>query len=179
MTNISLNSYAVSKTVFILTIVAILAVCIATGSVAYQLKPIETPTPTPSPTQNPTPTPQPTDDPHISPIEKIIIQSVGYDISHKIITVYAQSTGEAIPVVNSLIVKDQSGNTIATLEIGTISPTATGNALAKGTLYTLPSTIYSTGLASGTYTATLVTNAGGSFVSPSFTVTNNPQSYVL
>jgi hypothetical protein len=192
MANMLKNSHAVSKTALVSIIVVVLAVCVIAGFTAYQVKPttpIPTPTPTPStiviPTATPTtiipsapnPTPIQTDDPHISSIEKIIIQSVGYDSSNKIVTVYAQSTGEATPVVNSLIVKDQSGNTIVKLGIGTISPTATGNALSKGTMYTIPSTVYSTGLATGTYTATLATNAGGSFVSPSFTVSSEAGVY--
>jgi O-antigen/teichoic acid export membrane protein len=183
MTNISKNSFAVSKTVFVSIIVVIFVVCIAAGMVAYQLKPTATPTPTPSPTPSimpsptPSPTPIPTYDPHVAPIERIVLQAVSYDNLNNVLTVYAQSQGDVSPVIKSIIVKDQFENTVAPLSIGVISPATTGNALAKGTLYTIPSTVYSTGLATGTYTATLVTNAGGSFVSPSFTVTNNPQSY--
>ena len=183
MFNISKNSYALSKTILVGFIVVILVVCIAAGSVAFQLRPTATPTPTPSPTPSitpsttPSPTPIPTDDPHVAPIERIIVQGVSYDNLNKVLTVYALSQGDASPVIKSVIVKDRFENTVATLSIGVISPATTGNALAKGTLYTIPSTVYSTGLATGTYSATLVTNAGGSFVSPSFTVTNDPQSY--
>ena len=180
MANMLKNSKAVSKVFLVSVIVIVLAVCATTGFVSYQLKPTATPTPTPTPTPAPTATPttQPTLTP-TPPQESISIQSIGYDNARKVLTIYAQSTVDNSPVVNSIIVKDQSGNTIANLGIGTISPTTTGNALAKGTLYTIPSEVYSTGLATGTYMATLVTNAGNSFFSPSFTVTIDPQSYFI
>ncbi len=103
--------------------------------------------------------------------EKITVQASSYSgATTKIVTIYAQTTGGPTPVVSSIIIKDSTGNTVATVGIGTISPAVTGNALAKGTLYTIPGVALATARTSGTYTATLVTNAGGSFVSPSFTV---------
>ena len=69
----------------------------------------------------------------------------------------------------SLIIKNSAGNPVTTASLGTISPALTNGAMVQGTLYTIPSGTI-TALTAGTYTATLVTNAGGSFVSPSFTV---------
>lgn len=87
-------------------------------------------------------------------------------------TLYVQTTGGPTPVVNSIIIKDSAGSTVATVSATVTAPIPTpnpANTLAKGTLYTITGTL-GTALTSGTYTATLVTNAGGSFVSPSFTV---------
>lgn len=173
------NSRAVSKAVLVTIIVIVLAVCVTAGFAVYQLRPANNPSPTPTPTIAPTPTPtatptpQPTNDQGgTAAQEKISIQGVSYDAGSKVLTIYAQSTtiSDVTPVANGIIIKDTSGNTVVTLGIGTISPTATGNALAAGTLYDIQSTVYSTGLNAGTYTATLTTSAGGSFVSPSFVV---------
>ena len=64
--------------------------------------------------------------------ENIVVQAMSFDSARKIVTMYTQSTGGLTPVVNSIIIKDASGSTIATVGIGTISPTATGNALTTG-----------------------------------------------
>lgn len=137
MANMLKNSHAVSKAVLVSIIVIVLAICVTTGFVAYQLKPTATPTATPtaSPTSTPTPTPQPTDDQSgTAAQEKISIQAVSYDTGSKVLTIYVQSitSGDVTPIANGIIIKDTSGNTVTTLGIGTISPTAIGNALAAG-----------------------------------------------
>jgi flagellin-like protein len=79
------------------------------------------------------------------------------------VTLYAQSTGGPTPPTTglSIILKDGSGNVVGT-PLAATSTAWTGGALA---------TVSYTGtIAKGTYTATLVTPAGGSFVSPSFIV---------
>ena len=119
--------------------------------------------PYPTLTASPTPTAK----------ENIIMQGISIDSTHKILTMYAQSTGVPIPVVNNIIIKDASGSTIATVGIASISPTAPGNALATGTLYTITSAVLTNALGSGTYTATLTTVAGGSFISPAYLLNNN------
>jgi len=73
-----------------------------------------------------------------------------------------------------MIIKDGSGNTVATGSAITITVPSgtTGLALNTGTLTTVTGTS-SVELTSGnTYTITVTTGAGGSFVSPSFTTTN-------
>jgi flagellin-like protein len=103
--------------------------------------------------------------------EKVSVQAATYNaVTPFSVTVYAQSTSGPNPVVSSIIIKDSSGNTVTVLDIGTLAPVTTTKTLATGILYTIPSATFTTALTPGTYTATLVTKAGGSFVSPSFTV---------
>jgi flagellin-like protein len=104
--------------------------------------------------------------------EKISVQASSYTASTTKVTVYAQCTGGPTPVINSLIIKNSQGNTVATVTAAIIAPTpvpSPAGSMAQGTLYTITGTL-TTALTSGTYTATLVTSAGGSFISPSFTV---------
>jgi hypothetical protein len=102
--------------------------------------------------------------------EKISIQGVNYDKANKIIMVYAQSSSATdTSAISGMIVKDSSGNTVSNIGINTITPLSSGNRLSTGTLYTITSTNISTGLGTGAYTVTLLTQAGGSFVSPAFT----------
>ena len=137
-------------------IIAVIVVTAVIGGAYFTANPSTLPhsTPTAIPTAIPTAK------------EIIMVQSMSFDSTRKIVTMYAQSTGLLTPVVNSIIIKDASGSTIATVGIASISPTTTGNALATGTLYTITSTILTNALGSGTYTATLTTVAGGSFISP-------------
>ena len=104
--------------------------------------------------------------------EKISIQAASYDTNSMKVTIYAQCTGGPTPVVNSVIVKNAQGNVVATVTAAISSPSATpAGAMTQGTLYTIVTAATGTSaLPTGTYTATLVTNAGGNFVSPSFTV---------
>ena len=104
--------------------------------------------------------------------ENIIVQAASFDSTHKTVTMYVQSTGGLTPVVNSIIIKDASGSTIATVGIASISPTATGNALAKDKLYSIQGVAFTNVLGSGTYTATITTAAGGSYISPTSTISN-------
>lgn len=104
--------------------------------------------------------------------EKIAVQSANGAATS--VTLIVQQTGGPNAIPTNMIIKDTGGNTVATCPIGTPTPALTNGAMVSGTLYTIPSgTITFTNGAtalSGTYTATLVTKAGGSFVSPTFTV---------
>ncbi len=89
------------------------------------------------------------------------------------VSVYVQQTSGPAATVNGLIIKDSSGNIIAsatgilmTAPIPTPSPNP--STLSTGTLTTITGTVGI--LAPGAYTVTVTTAAGGSFVSPSFTV---------
>jgi flagellin-like protein len=99
--------------------------------------------------------------------EKVSVQAASGTTSS--VTLYAQSTSGPKPALAGLnvIVRDSSGNTIATGAVTTLAAGAwNGGALAQLSVSTLSAT-----LVSGTsYTATLVTPAGGNFVSPSFTI---------
>jgi hypothetical protein len=207
MVNVSKNSGTVSRTFFVITVVVLLVVCVVTGFVGYQLKPLAVDSAfDPNyqslqssysqlqlcyenltfeynqlnsqyqqlllSTDSTTPTPTP------DAKEDVAIQGVGFDSANKIVTIYAQSKGNLTPVVNSIIIKDAAGNTVTTVGIGIISPAVSGNALAPGTLYTIPSAKLTITLASGAYTATLVTYAGNSFISPTLEVSTGISSYL-
>lgn len=92
--------------------------------------------------------------------EKVAVQSASS--SGSTVTVIYQSTAGPLPVINGILLKDASGNTVGTLTMsGTSTPTA------EGTLTTVTGT--STAIVHGsTYTVTLISKAGGNFVSPSF-----------
>ena len=93
--------------------------------------------------------------------EKISVQAAN-DISGTV-TVYVQQTSGPAATINGLIIKNGSGDTV-----GTASITTTTLLLASGTLTPISGTV--TGLTQGaTYTVTVTTKAGGSFVSPQFT----------
>ena len=99
--------------------------------------------------------------------EKVTVQAVSY--SGTTLTVYVQQTGGPAATINGLIVKDSSGNTVASAtNIGVApSPSPTTVTLTSGTLTTI--TASATISTPGAYTVTVTTAAGGSFVSPSFT----------
>jgi len=103
--------------------------------------------------------------------EKISVQSSGVNAAGTVVTIYAQQTAGPGATPSNLIIKDSSGNTVTTvaIESPTVPALETDGTMAQGTLYTITHTAI-TALSTGTYTATLVTQAGGSFVSPSFTV---------
>jgi flagellin-like protein len=92
--------------------------------------------------------------------EKVAIQAVEASAGGATLTVYAQSTGGGSVVLDSAILKDSDGLVVGTYTVtGTltdslapIAVTATAGDLVQGDLYTV----------------TLVSAAGGSFVSPSF-----------
>ncbi len=103
--------------------------------------------------------------------EKISVQSSGFTnagATNDVVKVYAQQTGGPAAVFKNLIIKDSSGNTVTVIDTLTMSPAATPT--VQGTLYTISGTIALGLNTPGQYTATLVTAAGGNFVSPSFTV---------
>ena len=105
--------------------------------------------------------------------EKISIQASSYTASTTTVAIYAQCTGGPTPVINSMIIKNAQGNTVATVTAAIAAPTPTPSptgSMVQGTLYTIQGVPLSTALTTGTYTVTLVTSAGGNFVSPSFTV---------
>ena len=91
--------------------------------------------------------------------EKISVQAANY--SGSTLNVYAEQTAGPAGSVNGLIIKDVAGDTIG-------QATLTNIPLTVGTLQTLTGTYV--GLPAGTYTVTITTVAGGSFVSPSFTI---------
>jgi flagellin-like protein len=90
--------------------------------------------------------------------EKVTVQSASYATGT--VTALCQPTGGPIATINGMIVKDSAGNTVGQ-DLG-ISTTLTAD-----TLVPISGTIT---LTSGLYTATVTTEAGGSFVSPTFTV---------
>ena len=93
--------------------------------------------------------------------EKITVQ--GASGSTTGVTVYVQQTSGPAATVNGLIIKDASGNTVAAA--------TPNNALVTGQLTTIASgALTPTPIAKGTYTVTVTTAAGGSFVSPQFVV---------
>lgn len=102
--------------------------------------------------------------------EKIAVQSSGVDSTHKIVTIYAQQTGGPAAKINSLIIKDSTGNTVQTVTASTSGTLDANGKMVQGTLYTIVGASLTNALGSGSYTATLVTSAGGNFVSPAFTV---------
>ena len=93
--------------------------------------------------------------------EKVAVQAASS--SGSTVTVIYQSTAGPLPVIEGMLLKDASGNTVATLTMsGTSTPTA------AGVLTTVTGT--SNAIVHGsTYTVTLISRTGGSFVSPSFT----------
>jgi hypothetical protein len=100
--------------------------------------------------------------------EKITVQAASYTAGTGggTVTVYVEQTGGPQATVNGLILKDASGNTVAAL-----TPAgSTGNplALTAGTLETITGA-YTGSVLSGSYSVTVTTKAGGSFVSQSVT----------
>lgn len=93
--------------------------------------------------------------------EKVSIQ--GVQSSTTVINVYAQNTGTGTVTINGMILKDANGNTVQT--VGSVTGTS---GLVGGTLSTVTGTF--TTIPVGSYTVTLTTAKGGSFVSSSFVV---------
>lgn len=105
--------------------------------------------------------------------EKVTIQAVQVNTGNAL-TVYAQAQGNQVTISNAII-KNAGGNVVGTVAVAILPARAdtTANNLALLTLS--PVQIPATGItyASGTatYTVTLVGAGGGSFVSPTFTIT--------
>lgn len=102
--------------------------------------------------------------------EKVSVQAASFTLGTSpagTITVYVQQTSGPQATINGLIIKDTSGNTVAALTA--IGSTNNPLALAKNTLETITGAYAGPTVLSGSYTVTVTTAAGGSFVSPSFT----------
>jgi flagellin-like protein len=95
--------------------------------------------------------------------EKITVQTASWSSSAGL-TAYIEQTSGPAATINSLILKDASGNVVGS-PITSVTPAGT---LTIGTLTPINGALATLG--SGVYTVTVTTKAGGSFVSPSFTV---------
>lgn len=97
--------------------------------------------------------------------EKVTVQGFSIETDGTF-TVYAQSTNQLTVTINSVIIKDGTGNTIGIDQGPTLE--ADGEAVlgSDGTIATIIGNCDVTDL-SGAFTATLTTSSGGSFVSPS------------
>ena len=172
------------KTLIMIVVIAILVVVVLAEAFIIvnngnnnSYNPTSTPTPnptsTPTNTPTPTPTPTPTETPIVTPTpipETVTIQAASVNTERTIVTIYAQQTeGTAATPVN-MIIKASNGTTVATVQLGIISPALTDAKMALGTLYTIPSATLTTALSPGNYTAILITIAGSSFASPSFVI---------
>ena len=95
--------------------------------------------------------------------EKITVQAASISSTSGLSTVYVEQTSGPAATVNSLIVKDSSGATLGVIT----TLTGAGSQLVAGTLTTISGTYGgSTALVAGsTYSITVTTKAGGSFVS--------------
>ncbi len=92
--------------------------------------------------------------------EKVSIQ--GVDTTNSV--VFAQNTGSNDVAVNGWLVKNSAGQTVSASEDDFAAVTLPAGGALTEVGFTPPA-------ATGSYTVTLVTTAGGNFVSPSFTVT--------
>jgi flagellin-like protein len=106
--------------------------------------------------------------------EKITVQ--GASISKAgAITVYLEQTGGPAATVNSIIIKDTSGTTvgvITALATGAATPAPSPSpltALTTGTLTTISGSSPSSITVGSSYTLTVTTKAGGSFLSQQIT----------
>ena len=94
--------------------------------------------------------------------EKVAVQTV--DVTGTTITVYAKSTGGGAVNIDGIIIKDSQG---ATLEVIT-TITSGSNLPAAGTLTPVVATSGLTWDSTKSYTVTLTSVGGGSFVSSAF-----------
>jgi len=102
--------------------------------------------------------------------EKVTIQAASISAGGKT-TVYLEQTGGPAATVNSLIIKNSAGTTVGVIS-GTGSLAANGGtagntvALTSGTMFTIAGTTPTGSVVAGsTYSVTVTTAAGGSFVS--------------
>jgi flagellin-like protein len=101
--------------------------------------------------------------------EKLTVQASSISVGTGV-TVYIEQTGGPAATINSLIVKDISGNTVDVITSLTDSATiAAPGPLTNGLLTTITGTITSTVTltAGSSYTVTVTTSAGGNFVGSS------------
>ena len=113
--------------------------------------------------------------------EKITVQSSA--VVHGVagtgmVTVYLEQTAGPAATLNSIIIKDGSGNTLGVVPAASLTynpALGASGTLTIGTLYTVNSaltfTIPATIVAGGSYSLTVTTAAGGSFVSTSVVAT--------
>lgn len=95
--------------------------------------------------------------------EKVAVQAVEADAATDSVTVWAKSTGGTDVVIDGVILKDSGG---ATVDVQTIGGTTL---LATGALNSVAANFAAGSLSAGdTYTVTLTSVGGGSFVSSSF-----------
>jgi cytoskeletal protein RodZ len=128
-----------------------------------QGNPNQTPTQNQTPIPSASPTPYPTSTPTPTPQEQVAVQGASGTAGDAGATVYAQYiAGDNAIVINGALFHDASGGTVGgTVPASTTLPTT-------GALTTIVITAIG-GLTSGhTYTVTLTSSKGGSFVSPSF-----------
>ena len=92
--------------------------------------------------------------------EKVSVQAVSTNSTG--FTAYAQSTSGSVVKITNAIIKDSSGVVLSTVAVGGTPVSLTSGQLVSVTgLYTFTS--------GSSYTVTLVSQAGGNFVSSSFT----------
>jgi flagellin-like protein len=92
--------------------------------------------------------------------EKVSVQAVSTNSTG--FTAYAQSTSGSVVKITNAIIKDSSGVVLSTVAVGGAPVSLTSGQLVSVTgLYTFTS--------GNSYTITLVSQAGGNFVSSSFT----------
>ena len=92
--------------------------------------------------------------------EKVSVQAVSTNSTG--FTAYAQSTSGSVVKITNAIIKDSSGVVLSTVAVGGTPVSLTSGQLVSVTgLYTFTS--------GNSYTITLVSQAGGNFVSSSFT----------
>ena len=92
--------------------------------------------------------------------EKVSVQAVSTNSTG--FTAYAQSTSGSVVKITNAIIKDSSGVVLSTVAVG-----GTPVSLTSGQLMTVTG-LY-TFISGSSYTVTLVSQAGGNFVSSSFT----------
>ena len=94
--------------------------------------------------------------------EKVAVETVVTSNSTSV-TVWAKSTGGTDVAIDGLILKDSGGATVTVEAIGT-----SVLLLADGTLTDIPVTLTTGMILGNTYTVTLTSEGGGSFVSAAF-----------
>ena len=88
------------------------------------------------------------------------------------VKVYIEQTGGPAATVNSLIIKDSSGNTVGV--ITTLTSSSGSLALSSGALTTISGSLAETSsIVGNSYTVTVTTAAGGSFVGSSVVATQS------
>ncbi|MGD0451798.1 MAG: archaellin/type IV pilin N-terminal domain-containing protein [Candidatus Bathyarchaeia archaeon] len=105
--------------------------------------------------------------------EKVAVQGITYNstavtTTTPTIAVYAQNTGTGTVTINGMIIKDSNGNTVQSAIWPALATSFASQPLNANSLTSITGIVNA--LAPGTYTVTLSTTKGGSFVSSSFVV---------